>query len=241
MLKGIIITGAYIVVVIFLPFATDKVPDDAQGWGSYLGGLLSPVALIWFIATLGLQAKELKAQREQLGLQRTEMQRIRLTAARMSALQTKELKAQREQLDLQRQEMQLSTEVATEQKKIQLKMLKEANSTRFAESASTHTRVLEEYIFSISNILQKKYPNSTKCPKISDLEYCTAILIEFKKSEAIYEYANFSKIEALPFRNFKKQFSAFQAKAKETDNWVYIRDEHVVLWTMVNRFMANQK
>lgn len=68
-----ITTAALLIFIVFVIF---KHPDGAGEWGDLIGGLFSMPALVWFIAAVFLQKKELQLQREELHLTREETARI---------------------------------------------------------------------------------------------------------------------------------------------------------------------
>ena len=85
---GYWLTALWFVIVLVLLFASHTCPDAAHWWslydrhlscatanqiGDFLAGAFAPLAFLWLVATVLVQAQELSAQREELELTRAEM------------------------------------------------------------------------------------------------------------------------------------------------------------------------
>ena len=59
-------------------------PQNASDWGQYVGGPFAFIALLWFVAAVFLQRKDIQLQTQQLTLQRDELELQRVELSRLS-------------------------------------------------------------------------------------------------------------------------------------------------------------
>ena len=116
---GIFVSCIYLIIIITSGFILPKEPLAHNEWGDYFAGLISPLALAWFVATLMMQAREISLQREVLENQREEL-----------SLQRKEMEASREALEQQVLHQRATADAL-------------ADSAKIADSQRFHTQVTE--------------------------------------------------------------------------------------------------
>ncbi|RVG25035.1 hypothetical protein [Sinorhizobium meliloti] len=97
----------------------------ANEWGDFLAGVFAPIAFLWLVATVWIQADELRAQRKELSLTREEFKANRVVMNE----QAKEAKRQAEFIEVQ-------TQIFAD----------EANSRRRQEQLASFTILMDRFI-----------------------------------------------------------------------------------------------
>ena len=223
-------TFAYLVVIICGAFVVGDPPTKANEWGDYFAGFVAPVALVWFIATLVLQRKQLAVQSKEL------------------ATQSEALESQREALDLQREEMKLTRDVLKEQAEMQLKAaeaMREANkisaSTLFAESVPRHERLLDDYIVNISKYAPSSFRAkrvNLSCGKPDGVLSTINYFENFEKYELDIENdaINVNFLDAI--RAYEQAFLNFHKQAHLADRAIDVAGPYLELWAKIDNFLG---
>lgn len=213
----VILTLIYVAVMVVGPFIFNIAPNTLNEWGDYFTGILSPIALAWFIGTLLLQKEELALQRKELKLNRKEMVESR--------------KVMREQAAHQERAAEANLE---------------ANKIAAANAFADRVPQYEEHFGNVIRRMTEKLPNEITTSKGRLVGRPPATPYDLSKRFStlvgndmeLKAFLNKYEITSDIF-DYVALYSEFKKKAEKTDNTVFVRGPYFDLYNLMLKIIKN--